>query len=86
MIGGIIGTEIVRYDIYGPDVLIANKMESSGVEGNINVSEDTKNLLQKTRPNLFTFTPHTTVMPKSTNKTIQTYLLQMNRQEENLKN
>ncbi len=25
VIGGIIGTEIVRYDIYGPDVMIANK-------------------------------------------------------------
>ena len=25
IIGGIIGTEIVRYDIYGPDVMIANK-------------------------------------------------------------
>ena len=25
IIGGIIGTEIVRYDIYGSDVMIANK-------------------------------------------------------------
>ena len=29
-IGGIIGTDIVRYDMYGPDVMIANKMESHG--------------------------------------------------------
>jgi len=41
-IGGIIGTDIVRYDIFGQDVLIANKMESTGVEGSINVSETTK--------------------------------------------
>jgi class 3 adenylate cyclase len=27
VIGGIIGTEIVRYDIYGPHVMIANKFE-----------------------------------------------------------
>lgn len=27
LIGGIIGTEIVRYDIYGPDVMVANKFE-----------------------------------------------------------
>jgi class 3 adenylate cyclase len=27
IIGGIIGTEIVRYDIYGRDVMIANKFE-----------------------------------------------------------
>ena len=31
VIGGIIGTNIVRYDIYGPDVMIANKMESNGI-------------------------------------------------------
>lgn len=47
IIGGIIGTDIVRYDIYGRDVLIANKMESNGVEGNIMVSETTKKLLEK---------------------------------------
>lgn len=35
IIGGIIGTDIVRYDIYGDDVLIANKMESSGTKGKI---------------------------------------------------
>lgn len=32
-IGGVLGTDIVRYDIYGPDVLIANKMESRGAQG-----------------------------------------------------
>jgi len=38
VIGGIIGTDIVRYDIYGKDVSIANKMESSGEEGRVQVS------------------------------------------------
>ena len=33
IIGGVLGTDIVRYDIYGPDVLIANKMESNGEKG-----------------------------------------------------
>lgn len=28
--GGIIGTDIVRYDIFGVDAVIANKMESNG--------------------------------------------------------
>jgi len=41
IIGGISGTNIVRYDIYGPDVVIANKMESEGVPGFINVSDIT---------------------------------------------
>jgi len=37
--GGIAGSQIVRYDIYGKDVLIANKVESEGIPGNICVSE-----------------------------------------------
>lgn len=32
-IGGVIGTDIVRYDIYGPDPLIANQMEAGGIPG-----------------------------------------------------
>ena len=31
IVGGIIGSQVVRYDIFGNDVLIANKMESIGV-------------------------------------------------------
>lgn len=38
VIGGIIGTEIVRYDIYGPDVMIANKFEEKGQTGAIHIS------------------------------------------------
>lgn len=30
IIGGIVGTEIVRYDIYGSDVVVANKFEETG--------------------------------------------------------
>ena len=41
-----IGTDIVRYDIYGTDVLIANKMESNGEAGKVNVSEATKKILE----------------------------------------
>lgn len=48
-IGGIIGTDIVRYDIYGKDCLIANKMESNGVKGRLMLSEATKKILEKQR-------------------------------------
>jgi class 3 adenylate cyclase len=48
IIGGVIGTGIIRYDLYGQDVLIANKMESSGRPDSIHVSESTKLLLEKT--------------------------------------
>jgi class 3 adenylate cyclase len=33
--GGVLGTDIVRYDIYGSDVMIANKMESNGKKGQV---------------------------------------------------
>ena len=35
IIGGVMGTDIVRYDVYGGDVVIANKMESNGEKGKI---------------------------------------------------
>ena len=75
MIGGIIGTDVVRYDIYGPDVLIANKMESNGVEGNINVSETTKILLEKTRPEYYSFKEHMIVECPALDMNIQSYLI-----------
>lgn len=46
VIGGVVGTDVVRYDIYGEDVTIANKMESNGTIGKIMVSEATKNLIE----------------------------------------
>ena len=45
----------MRYDIYGKDVVLANKMESNGVEGNIMVSESTKSFLEKDKNNYFDF-------------------------------
>ncbi len=45
IVAGIIGTKIVRYDIFGSDVLIANKMESNGLAGKVVVSEETKRLM-----------------------------------------
>jgi phospholipid-translocating ATPase len=55
VIAGIIGTNIIRYDIYGADALIANKMESSGSPGKINVSDVTKSILEKYSQNDFVF-------------------------------
>jgi phospholipid-translocating ATPase len=54
-IGGITGTNVVRYDIYGKDVMIANKMESNGVPGKVAVSQATKDLLEETANGSFGF-------------------------------
>jgi class 3 adenylate cyclase len=45
VVAGIIGSKVVRYDIFGEGVLIANKMESHGIPGRVCVSEDTKRWL-----------------------------------------
>ncbi|CAD8173491.1 unnamed protein product [Paramecium pentaurelia] len=55
IIGGVLGTELVRYDIYGPDVLIANKMESKGAKGFVQVSQETKDIIEREFPDLFRF-------------------------------
>lgn len=75
IIGGIVGKDIVRYDIYGKDVLIANKMESNGLMGNVMVSENTKNLLEREGQCPFTFKKHKDVEFKLSEKPIQGFLV-----------
>ena len=38
IITGVTGSNIVRFDLYGIDVKIANKIESEGVKNKVNVS------------------------------------------------
>lgn len=38
IMGGIVGTDIIRFDIYGENVNIANNMESLGSKMKINIS------------------------------------------------
>ena len=47
IVGGIIGAKVVRYDIFGQDVLIANKMESNGIGGAVCISDSTYQLILK---------------------------------------
>ena len=52
VIAGITGSTIVRYDIYGPDVVIANSLESNGRPGAVHISEQTLNLLLEQDPDI----------------------------------
>ena len=61
VIGGVMGTSIVRYDIYGTDVLVANLMESNGIPGEIVISETTKQFLEKAQPDKYSYEFHTEV-------------------------
>ncbi|CAD8086268.1 unnamed protein product [Paramecium primaurelia] len=73
--GGVMGTDIVRYDIYGPDVLIANKMESNGVKGYVQVSQQTKKYLEEDYANLFKFEQNVILELKAIGRQIEGYLV-----------
>jgi hypothetical protein len=73
--GGLIGTDIVRFDLYGPDLVIANKMESGGQEGHINISERTKILLEELQTANYTFEENKKIYIKSIDSEIQSYLV-----------
>ncbi len=47
ILGGIIGSKIVRYDVFGQDVLIAKLIEHHGTAGCVTVSEQFHNFLKK---------------------------------------
>ena len=75
VIAGIIGSSVVRYDIFGSDVLIANKMESAGTPGRINISEETKKLLEsKDMP--FSVAFNKEVHIDAANRDIKCYLIE----------
>ncbi|KAL4486421.1 hypothetical protein ABPG72_018375 [Tetrahymena utriculariae] len=77
-IGGIIGTDIVRYDIYGPDVMVANKMESNGQQGKVMVSKTTMNLLYDHYGSRYNFTKGNEVYIKQFHKHIEGYFIEQN--------
>jgi class 3 adenylate cyclase len=45
VVAGIIGAKVVRYDIFGEGVLIANKIEAYGMKGRVCISEYTRKVL-----------------------------------------
>lgn len=78
VVAGIIGTKVVRYDIFGNGVLIANKMESNGMPGKLCISADTKNLLQKS-PELtktYSFTFHNVLELPRIHRNIDSYIVE----------
>ncbi|CAD8049608.1 unnamed protein product [Paramecium sonneborni] len=77
VLGGVVGTDVVRYDIYGEDVTIANLMESSGSEGKMLVSEHTKNLIESVYED-FKFDYAKDVYIPSKDITLPTFFVQLN--------
>ncbi|EAS02708.2 adenylate/guanylate cyclase domain protein (macronuclear) [Tetrahymena thermophila SB210] len=75
IIGGIMGTDVVRYDVYGKDVMIANKMESNGEPGKVMISESTKQMLEKGEVNEYNITEGNEVSVKGRNEPIKGYFI-----------
>jgi class 3 adenylate cyclase len=75
LIGGIIGTEIVRYDIYGPDVMVANKFEEHGKTGYIHISESTKEILDQDKKKSYNIVPNGVVKIDKLNAEYNGYIL-----------
>lgn len=78
IVGGIIGTKVVRYDIFGQDVLIANKMESNGKQGCVCISDSTYNLLKQNQfiVDTLDFTEHDTFEIGNIGRKIQSYMVE----------
>jgi len=75
IIGGIVGTDIIRYDVYGNNAYIANKMESNGKPGSVNVSEKTRNMLMTKFDDEFIFENNKPIFISNTGENIESFFI-----------
>jgi class 3 adenylate cyclase len=68
----------VRYDIYGKDVLIANKMESNGNPGRLMISNFTREILKKDKNSPYKLTFARNVEVSNFNMNIPAYFCEEN--------
>jgi hypothetical protein len=67
---------VVRYDIYGPDAMLANKMESNGEAGKINISDTTRAIVEDQDPDDNFFYEHNKkIVAKAVNREHESYFL-----------
>lgn len=78
-LAGVTGTNI-RYDIYGSDVDIANQVEFKSAPGKINISENSKKLLEAHNSDRFDY--YFNQMITHQDKCINTYYLRALRHED----
>jgi len=73
-VAGVIGTNQLRFDMWGQDVLIGNQIESNGLPGEICVSHAAKEVLEETQTPEYKFTFHTDIRLKS-GEAVKSYLV-----------
>ena len=86
VIAGIIGSKVVRYDIFGEGVVVANKIEQQGKAGHVCISQDTKNIisLQPEIAREYLINEHKLVQIPSIKKSIMSYTVERNEQSQHL--
>lgn len=65
----------MRYDIYGKDVLVANKMESNGERGKVLISEPLKQILHAHFPDKYEYKSGPEVKVKSINVNLRSHFV-----------
>jgi class 3 adenylate cyclase len=78
VIAGIIGSKVVRYDLFGQGVLIANKIKEQGIADKVVISQDTYKILQQQEDilNEFNITAHTQAKIENLSTVAQSYLIE----------
>lgn len=68
-----IGRDIIRYDVFGKDVYIAEQVQKKGIGRSVVVSETTKVLLENSAAFEYAFLAHETIEVK--NERMNTYII-----------
>ncbi|KAL7734589.1 hypothetical protein ACLKA6_010897 [Drosophila palustris] len=75
LLAGVIGSAKLQYDIWGEDVVIANKLESTGLPGHLHISERTLSMLSDHPYEILPGTQVAREDPLLIKSNIQTYLI-----------
>ena len=83
VVAGIIGSRIVRYDIFGEGVLVANKMKVNALDNKVCISEDTKKMLMHSPDiaNEYYFNEHKSFDVPTYKKNITSYQIERKQTE-----
>lgn len=80
VVAGIIGSKVVRYDIFGQGVVVGSKINARGSAGNVTISEETRQLIisQPEVAREYNIEAFTRVDLKVINRSIMTYVVKKN--------
>ena len=80
VIGGVIGSKFVRYDVFGEGVVISQKVEKEGMIGKVTISDDTRRLLNSIQDigEQYTTSEHKDIYISSVERNVELYTIERN--------